>query len=259
MRLRNILYIILAMFAVSSCDKIDENNRFEGPIEFKAMKSVLIEDFTGQKCLNCPNAADAIHSMQNIYGAENVVAVALHGGALSMDAPRGLANAESKAYNTQWGVEGYPSGMVDRVGGLIKYPSWSATLVKRLQMTTPITISLNNEYDEATGKIKVVATVNSETAISGMLQLWIVENNIVALQIMPDGTVDMKYVHQHVFRATMNGKDGEKIELIKDTPKEITYTKDLDSAWKAENLAVVAFVYTATGVEQTIAKNIITE
>ena len=47
----------------------------------------------------------------------------------------------------------------------------------------------------------------------GKLQLWIVEDDITAFQMMPDGTRNDNYIHQHVFRATVNGEWGEDVEV----------------------------------------------
>ena len=59
----------LALAVLTACDNVDENERFSGPVDITPKKNVLIEDFTGQRCLNCPLAADAVHAMQATYGA----------------------------------------------------------------------------------------------------------------------------------------------------------------------------------------------
>ena len=135
------LLLILVLLGFCACEEVDEADRFTGPVEFVPKKNVLIEDFTGQRCLNCPLAADAVHAMQATYGAEHVTAVAIHGGSLSLPASSGvgLALPEGETYHTFWGVSSWPKGLVDRGGGwsnpseaLLEYTSWSAAAVKRL-------------------------------------------------------------------------------------------------------------------------------
>ena len=70
------LFLILVLLGFCACEEVDEADRFTGPVEFVPKKNVLIEDFTGQRCLNCPLAANAVHAMQATYGAEHVIAVA---------------------------------------------------------------------------------------------------------------------------------------------------------------------------------------
>lgn len=100
------LFLILVLLGFCACEEVDEADRFTGPVEFVPKKNVLIEDFTGQRCLNCPLAADAVHAMQATYGAEHVIAVAIHGGSLSLPASSGvgLALPEGETYQTFWGI-----------------------------------------------------------------------------------------------------------------------------------------------------------
>ena len=41
------------------------------------VKKVLIEDFTGHLCPNCPQAANEIDAIHNIYG-DQIIAIAIH-------------------------------------------------------------------------------------------------------------------------------------------------------------------------------------
>ena len=69
-----------AVMGMASCTDIDENDRlmYVKPAEVK--KHVLIEDFTGQRCVNCPKATNLIHSLQQQFGEDNVIAVGIYGG-----------------------------------------------------------------------------------------------------------------------------------------------------------------------------------
>lgn len=264
MKISHILLLAAtAMFSFTSCENIDEADRFDGPIEngssgLTAQKNVLIEDFTGQKCSNCPLAHEEIEKLQNVYGKERIIAVALHGGPLAIDADNqkqvGLANEESKAYNNRLGAFSYPKGVVDRTGGLQDYEKWTAAVVSRIAMTPQVSVEVSNvTYDPSSRKLTFGSTLKSSADIDGNLQVWLTENNIVAIQSMPSGKANKDYVHNHVFRATVNGMDGEALNLTKDQTVTKDYTYTVPEKWNAENMGIVAFYYNPTdGVIQVV-------
>lgn len=258
MKLKKLFIYSLLGSALAACDSIDEKDRIIGPIEFESQKNILIEDFTGQNCKFCPNATEAIHTMQEMYGKNHVIAVAIHGGELSIEAPRGLATDEGNAYTSHWNVKIFPSGLIDRAEGLSENPnSWSALAINRLQLTTPIQLSINNSYDESSRKLNIQTIINSEEDFSGKLQLWLIEDKIIGRQTMPNGSTERNYEHNHVFRMTINGLWGEDIQLNAENVKETTHSITLDEKWVPDNVSVVAFVYDGNEVQQTNIESIL--
>lgn len=263
--MKNILKTaFIALLALTACDDIDEADRFEGPVEFTPKKNVLIEDFTGQRCLNCPLAAEAVSKMRQTYGEEHVIAVAIHGGSLSLPdtSPVGLANATGESYNAFWGVNSWPKGLVDRGAGwsnpssaLLEYTSWSAAAVKRLQVEPAVQMALHNTYDAETDRLSIDVDLTALADVDGMVQVWLTENQITAPQIMPNGTMNTSYEHSHVFRAAVNGEWGEAVQLAEGEDAVKSYTFDLSAhaSWTPDHMAVVAFVYSQSeGVMQVI-------
>lgn len=250
-----------------ACETIDEDDRFIGPIEgvtpqdstsedsiLIIEKNVLIEDFTGQRCLNCPNASKTIHEMQNAFGKDRIIAVAIHGGFLSIPAPAGLANPESDAYNTKWNVSSWPKGMVSRKGGLLEPSSWSAAAMPMLKENALVDIKADKStYNEETRTLNVNVDLTAIENLEATLQIWLVENDIIAYQMMPDGSHNTKYVHNHVFRSSVNGTNGENVSLTKEETwsKQYEYTIT-EKTWKPENMAIVTFVANESGVLQVI-------
>lgn len=258
MKLKKLFIYGLLGCALAACGSIDEKDRIIGPIEFKSQKNILIEDFTGQKCINCPTAADAIHAMQEMYGKSHVVAVAIHGGGMAVPAPLGLATEDGEAYVSHWEVDGFPSALIDRVGGLNNAPdTWSASVITRLQLTTPIKLSVENNYDDASRKLNIHTIVESEKELNGKLQLWLVEDHIPGLQFMPDGSIRPNYEHNHVFRIAINGLWGEAMQLTSENPQSVDHSITLNEKWIPEDISVVAFFYDDNGVQQTIIENIL--
>lgn len=245
-----LLGVVAAVGGTSSCDNIDEAERWEGPLPFEVRKNVLIEDFTGQMCLNCPLATEEVHKLQENYGAEHVIAVAIHGGALSLSKDRnGLATDEGNAYVSHWGVDAFPKGKVDR-GGLLDFQSWGGAAFTRLQQTSPLSIGLAGDYDAETRTFVAQVSLSAVEDVAGHLQLWLTEDNITTFQTKPDGSRDRNYVHNHVFRQTINGLWGDAVQISADNESVHTYSVEIPADYVAENMNLVAFVYDDSGVLQ---------
>ena len=78
-----------------------------------------------------------------------------------------------------------------------------------------------------------ITETSQQNAVSGKLQVWIIEDGIVATQLMPDGSA--------------NGAG---------TTLTQTFHQAIDSQWDTTKLSVVAFVYNDKGIEQAIKVNI---
>ena len=260
MKIKNFLLLSLAAVAFAACDNINEADRYsKDPLPIKPEKGVLIEDFTGQKCVNCPKATDVIHELQGLYGEDYVIAVAIHGGALAISEskPMGLATDQGNDYHKHWGVTTWPKGKIDR-GENLEFTSWSAEVVKRLQMKPIVDLDLTGTtYDAASRKLNVAVKMTGNEAVEGKLQIWLIEDNIVLPQQMPDGSLNKNYVHNHVFRASVNEPYGTPVTVAKAASETKQFDYTLADKYKPENVSVVAFVYNdAGGVLQVIKKKI---
>ena len=253
------LLLPVAAWALSACDNIESNERWEEKVPIVIKKNVLIEDFTGQNCVNCPAAADFIHQLQQGAAGAHIIAVGIHGGSLSYSVdklPFGLATAIGETYNTDWGVSSWPSGMVDRQGGLLKFTAWPSAIARRLQLDPAVEMQLSTSYDGNASDMqwgKAEITVKLSEIQAGALEnayvnVWITEGNIMARQTKPEGS-DNSYVHQHVLRDVLTPAYGEPV-LSQDTEGMVSCTFSYDipkiygrsSKTDVLNMAVVAFV-----------------
>ena len=77
MKLKNIFLGVatatMAM-AAASCSNIDEGDRLIYVKPAEVGRAVLIEDLTGQRCINCPTGTDIITGIIKTYGEDNVIA-----------------------------------------------------------------------------------------------------------------------------------------------------------------------------------------
>ena len=81
MNIHNIIYVLFSLIASAfvACDTIEENERYIEKEIVETKRNVLLEDFTGQNCPNCPQAHRVVNALKEQYG-ESVVAVSIHAG-----------------------------------------------------------------------------------------------------------------------------------------------------------------------------------
>lgn len=262
--MRKILYILTLLPLLCACSHIadDEQLIYVEPVipetdnPSYVARTVLLEDFTGQKCVNCPTGTEVIEQLQETYG-DRFIAVGIHGGPLGFagnNTAIGLATAVGDEYYNYWKLEYQPVGLIDRHGA-VNYTDWTAKVREELARTSSIEMKL--EAQLVSGHINItVDTKAIGTDYSGNLQVWILEDGITATQKMPDGSTNQSYVHNHVLRTPVNGTWGEAISLNAGEQKQQQLTQAISNDWNTEHLSVVAFVYNDNGVEQAIKVHI---
>ena len=182
------LFIYMVILSLCACEVIPEADRLipvPMPIA-NGRKHVLLE-FTGFRCVNCPEAAEKAASLQALYG-ENLIVIALHPA--SNPFTQGLydytcPDADS-IYRFMGGTAetSFPTGNIDIQatgnGYLMDPVEWAA----RLNTVMADTLwDPNTAYDTS---------------------YWLVEDSVLGAQAMPDGSFNTNYYHRHVLRAISN-------------------------------------------------------
>lgn len=250
--------LLLCLPLLFSCsDVIPEGERYVELPTVEAKRSILIEDFTGQFCSNCPEAHKVISDLQAQYG-NSVIAVAIHAGHFGLaegSNPNfvGLMQPEGNDYATHWGVEAYPSGLINRTSGLLKHTEWATYAREALSQEAMVDIAVDCRVTDDSTQLVIHTDITSNVAMEGnKLQLWITESNITTVQ-QNGGTLDTHYAHHHVYRASANGLWGEEVTV----PSNTVHYVDVRDNWDVENLSVVAFVYNDTdGVLQAAEQHL---
>lgn len=253
--------------AAASCSNIDEGDRLIYVKPAEVGRAVLIEDLTGQRCINCPDGTAIIDSIVKAYGEDNVIAVGIHSGPLGFkgNAKRvGLMTDTGDEYYKRWAKGtnlGQPSAIFNRKKGPSdNFNNWAAEVGLIISEKANLSVDIANTYDAKTRTLttKVGAfVVNDTVSVSGKLQVWIVEDGIKAMQMMPDGSANQDYIHNHVFRAAVNGTWGEEVTVKEGETTSKDYSYVLPETWNAENISVVAFVYNDKGVENVAKKHLV--
>lgn len=256
MRKFSIFSILIGVAALlaTSCSDIDENERFTYVRPADVSRAVLVEDFTGQRCVNCPNANDVIHQLQEEYGDSNVIAVGIHSGPLGFKGNsrmKGLATDLGDTYYYHFGAEYQPVGMVNR-HGLADYTTWSGLVHDALQEPATVELSLHSNYDSASRVANLnVEALALDNAVSGNLQVWMIEDSVIAFQLMPNGApTDNNYVHNHVFRASVNDPWGDAVNIPAQQTSILPYSYTVPEEYDAKHCSFVVFIYNDSGVLQ---------
>ena len=250
--MKKILYILLGVMALSvmSCNDIEEKDRYIYVKPAEKGRKVLVEDYTGQNCPNCPEATDEIHKLMKQYGGDTLIAVAIHSGPMGLKGKRGLATELGNTYYNYFKFDSQPVGMVNRHGKL-KFADWAGAVYNEVQTKAPLDLDLVTAYDAEKGSVDVtVNTRGTRGTTEGKLQLWVLEDSIVARQSLKGGAVDNKYVHNHVLRAAVNGDWGTAYKIAEGESTSEKFHYDLNKKWKPAHLSIVAFVYNDGGVQQ---------
>lgn len=237
-------------FGFTACDEVDENERFVEMPARESKRNVLVEEFTGQQCTNCPDAHKALATLSEQYGS-NLIVVGIHAGSFGMleganSKYVGLKQPEGDEYANRWGdldVLGYPIAGFDRKGqpATLISGTWDTTIYEEMQRPTNLDINLTAHINAA-NEIEISAELKPYADMKGKLQLWVVEDSIVAVQV-DHGKIKKDYVHNHVYRAAVNGTWGEDVALLPEINETKTASIAVKDNWNANHLHIVAFVY----------------
>ena len=274
---RIIILIILSAFIIPACDIVEDpylmrvtGGVVPGPGE--NVRKVLLEDYTGQKCPNCPAAAEEAHKLKTIYG-EQLVLLTIHAGNYSVPDPSGDFTAE---YRTQEGADlnvffafpGYPMGLVNRTefsgSRILLKDSWEAAAAIQTDLEAQVEIIITNTYNTGTSKLDCLLETEFLKDMDGTYNIcvFIVESGIISPQETEQG-VNLTYEHNHVLRGSMNGTWGDVVgtdgQAISGSALTNSYSYTIPDGWNADNCSVVAFVYNTTTNEvvQAEEKNIV--
>lgn len=256
-----ILALVVAVFALSACDIVEEpyiqgggDTPEPSGDTVQVLKKVLLEDYTGVRCVNCPEAGALALQLQSIY-PERLIVLSVHAGMLAM--PNGGYPDFRTPEGTEWWnffeFDQNPIGTVNRVlSGSGRYGlnsgDWATFVVEELEKEPVIALSLEKNYnsDSRVLDVKVTGNLLKDQTEDLMLVVCLMEDDIEGLQQTPSGA-NPNYLHRHVFRGTLDGNAwGSLIDsapLAEGFLFEKTYTYTIPEDFVDYNCAVVAYVY----------------
>ncbi|NOU47484.1 MAG: Omp28 family outer membrane lipoprotein [Bacteroidales bacterium] len=255
-----ILFFVIFGLLIQACDKIDmpykQTGNNQGGTE---TKKVLLEDYTGHTCPNCPTASRLAISLQGLYAGKLIV-MSVHAGFFAepmsvVPFKDDFRSAAGSVWNDQFGISGYPKGMINRMekGGstILDHGTWASTVSEMIDEPAVATIKITTTYDISTRKLDIGLTSKLLSDTTGMykVQVCIIEDSIVGGQ--KDGSKIIKdYMHRHVLREAINTPSGSDL-VSGGGPDQINteYTHDfslnLNSAYDDSHITVVAWIFKA--------------
>lgn len=247
--MKKLLLSLLVLPLLTSCDNVDEADRYidVGPVE--VARKVLLEEFTGQECINCPEGHQILEQLEEQYG-DNLIVVSIHGGPFGVKPPFGLSTEDGDIYAEYWKVVAYPSAVVDRNSGTLSMDQWAGAVREDISLTTELQMSLEAQLSENGKEIEVFTTMVSPISMEGRLQLWVIENDIIAYQVSKNNEFIPNYEHNNVFRECINGVWGEEIPLKANIVNYVQNNVEINQAWNIDNVRIVGFYYNQKGVVQ---------
>jgi hypothetical protein len=260
------LFLAILVVFFSACDVVEPpyttENEGPGPGD-DVVQKILLEDYTGHDCVNCPTAAEEAHDLMGIYD-DQLIIIAVHAGWFAR--PIDEEPALSEYYGTEAGEEWYnyfqafanPIGMVNRVPSspgnfLVEWADWGSTIAGMVDNEPGAMMTIENVFNESTRRLETTITTEFLVAQSDAINLvvCVTQDSIIDGQKNNDinvGEIPLieDYVFMHMLRDNLNGtwgenvSDGEPIEL--GTAYEKTYSVTFPEEWIPEHCHVVAFV-----------------
>ena len=181
--MKNYIYIVLAALCLAGCELIPDEERYKPVDSHTGTRCHVLLEFTGFRCVNCPAASELAQRLQQTYEGQLYV-VALHPA--SNPFTQGKYDYTCPAADSiyQWmggnASTPFPAGNID----MMPYEGeWFAN---------------TNQWPT------MVYEAMQETEIPNPDQLktsyWLVEDSVLGVQAMPDGSVNDHYYHRHVLR-----------------------------------------------------------
>ena len=214
-------------------------------------KTVLIKDFTGARCVNCPAAAEYAHSLQHQLDEDHIFIMSVHAGYLAQPIgsfPNFLTEEGTEWYNNH---DANPLFAVDHValtdGNTFNEGQIDAPVTAALEEEQSFEIVVGARYDEADRQLQVSAQAIALNDMDGQFYITacLVEDNIVGWQTIPGG-VDKEYVFRNVFRGTINGAYGEAFEdyhVDSDDTFSFSYSTEINADYNAEECYLMVYIY----------------
>lgn len=253
-----------------SCDYVKDTRDPNAP-KSEGNRKVLVEDYTGHKCGNCPTAADVLKGLENLYPGK-IIPLAIHAGFfanINAMYPTDFRNSVGNAYDSQFGISlaGNPNGLINRVGygtgAFIKaYSVWGSEVALMLTKSAKFQIKIKNTYNSGNNSLNTDITVKSLGYNNGAYKLVVLltEDSIIAEQLdyrLPIGNQTVtNYQFNHLLRGAINSEWGDAIFTTKAASLNDSIVKSytnysINPSYKPSKCHVIAYVFDDDGAGTT--------
>jgi hypothetical protein len=274
-KMKKILLFALGITTLlSSCDVL------EGPFDEKVTvdtsagpkRKILLEDFTGHTCGNCPCAAyEALRLDTTAAFRGRIIIVASHVGFFAEPYTNGtkfrtdFRTTAGNEVNDFFHIDdqGLPQGMVNRTvynsARILSSTTWASAVGvfatdTNISKYPAATLSMSASYNSAnrTASVEVNSKYLKEGNSNHQLVVYVVEDSIINWQKFYESCGGIAkdvpdYVHRHVLRGAVNSTWGDALYTTGSvipigTSINKSYTQVLDPTWEAKHIYFVAFI-----------------
>lgn len=223
-----------------------------------AVRKVLLEDYTGHKCVNCPEAALTAKSLESQYDGRLLV-LAVHAGFYSVpgsdEYALDLRTAAGNEWNTEFSFSSYPNGLVNRKvfesSRILSPGKWAGSVSQLIDAPPEAAMMIMNTYDQGTRKVNttIYNKFIDERPGQYTLTVCLVEDSIIGAQKNNNTNIGpvpdwFDYVFNEVLRGAVNGTYGE--DLASDPDPLLTYLARyevmLGEGMDEKNCWILAFI-----------------
>lgn len=236
----------------------------EGGVLEPTGKTVLIKDFTGVRCVNCPAAAEYAHNLQHQLGEDHIFIMSVHAGYLAQPLgqfPDFLTEEGTEWYNNH---DSNPLFAIDHValteGNSLGVEQIDAPVAAALAEEQSFEIMVIPNYDETSRQlnvgVKALALADKEGQFS--ITACLVEDHIIGWQTVVGG-VDREYDFRNVLRGTLNGASGDIFgsnQVETDETFDFNYSAELNADYNADECYLMVYISLGDQILQTAVKKI---
>lgn len=238
------------VFTQGKCPPADESTVAQ------QKRGVLIEEFSGVRCANCPAGSAAIKDLLQQYG-DQLVAVSIHTGFFAQPYQDNRYDFRTPAGDELLKLLksplGFPSAVINRklFDGepdlQLGLANWAGYVAREVQNPPAAKIFAQPTYDAPSRKLSVDVSIFPQITFEGedvRLSVMLTENKVADVQLTPSGK-DLNFEHNHVLRAMLTNFDGNPLpgELKSGQPDCLFFETDLPTDWQAQQCYLVAFVH----------------
>ena len=227
-------------------------------------KKVMLEEFTGHTCGNCPAASEIAVNLRDVVYKDQMILLSVHEGGLAE--PKTTGTKFTADFRTDEGkdlfdfffpADAVPFGLINRIENgpdfyLFDQFKWETKVGEQLALPAEAGIIITNCYTDSSREL--VSIIDVKFLVEGTdkeyLAVYLVEDEVVSWQKdyrLPAADQDVEEYHHHdMLRGTLNGAWGLPLsdEIIPmDQTFRLIYNHELDPGYDAAHCKIVAFIH----------------
>lgn len=236
------------------------DTHYLGPPVTPAPRRVLVEEFTGATCANCPAARDLLTNIAHQHPGR-IIPMEIHIFNFQQSRP---AHGARYDFRTEGGtaigqqiystISGMPSAGFNRKpfqGERLLYsPKWAGAIDEALKEPAMVNLELDTDFDPSSRVATIHVKVAYAQPVTGaqFISLALLENDLIDIQEFTNGKFDSSYVFKHTLRDLITPVTG--VEFLSEFSQkeagrvyERWFTYSVPEEVKIENAYLVGFVH----------------